>query len=581
MTTVSPEQPIRSHSSGPVEPATLAEMLAIRAATTPDEIRFRFLGNGEETTATLTYAQIDRAARALAADLALTADPGDRALLLYAPGLDFVTAFYGCLYAGIIAIPVAPPQLSKLQIGLGRLASITRNSAARLLLTSADIEAQITPVLAEAEDLAPLRVVATDRVPADAAEGYVPPSITADSVAYLQYSSGSTGEPKGVILTHRNVLANVRLIAEHTAADADSVGVTWLPTFHDMGLLMGVMQPVYSNRPIISMSPMAFVRRPIRWIGALSRFGATHTVAPNFAFELAVRRISADQAKDFDLSRLKAALCGAEPIRADTMNAFAAHFALTRFDPNSLFPCYGLAEATVFVTGGPVGTGMTALQVDPVALTQGEVKVRADAGRRLVASGRLNDGFELVVTDPASAEPAPPGRVGEVCISGESIGIGYWAAPEASAATFGTTIADHDGRFLRTGDLGFVHEGRLYITGRLKDLIIVDGSNHYSTDIEHTVMTSHPAVRPDRCAAFQVIDDDVPRLVLVTELATHTADRDEVAAAARQAVGERHSLRLDDIVLVTTGSIPMTSSGKIRRYLLRKQYRDGTLAVLS
>ncbi|MFE9577521.1 fatty acyl-AMP ligase [Nocardia sp. NPDC006044] len=564
------------------EPATLAEMLTARAAATPDAVRFHHLGDGDQVTATMTFPQLDRAARAVAAHLASVARPGDRALLLYAPGLEFVAGFYGCLYAGVIAVPVAPPQPNKLADSLARLASITGNSGARLLLTSADIEPLLTPVLSAAEGFAGLRTVVTDRVELSAAEDYRDPGITGDTIAHLQYSSGSTGEPKGVALTHGNVLANLRLVTGQIGA---GVGVAWLPTFHDMGLLSMVTYPVYSDSTVISMSPLAFVQRPARWIAAMSEFGATHTVAPNFSFALCVRRVPADQVASYDLSPLRVALCGAEPVRADTMASFAEHFRPSGFDAHSLFPCYGLAEATLLVTGGPRGSGLTTVEVDPTALAKGRVEPVSSGGRRLVASGELNDAYEFLLTDPDTNTPLPDGQVGEICLRGNSIGLGYWDAPEATEETFAATVTGRDGHFLRTGDLGFVHEGQLYVTGRRKDLIIVDGYNHYPSDIEAAAMDSHPALRPDRCVAFQVLDQDEPALVLVAELTrdrdAEAVDKAEIGAAVRRAVGEHNGLRLDDVVLVTSGSIPLTSSGKVRRYRVRELYRDGALTELT
>ncbi|PXX71229.1 acyl-CoA synthetase (AMP-forming)/AMP-acid ligase II [Nocardia tenerifensis] len=564
----------------PVEPANLAQMLTARAAATPEPVRFYHLGDGDEPTATMTFPELDRAARATAAHLARVTRPGERALLLYAPGLEFVVAYYGCLYAGVIAVPVAPPQPNKLADSLARLASIVRNSGAELLLTSADIEPLLTPVLAEAEGFAQVRTVVTDRIEAAEADDYRDPGLTGDTIAHLQYSSGSTGEPKGVALTHGNVLANLRLV---TGKIGHGVGVAWLPTFHDMGLLSMVTYPVYSDSTVISMSPLAFVQRPARWIAAMSRYKATHTVAPNFSFALAVRRVPRDQVERYDLSALRVALCGAEPVRVDTMDTFAEHFGAAGFDAHSLFPCYGLAEATLLVTGGPAGSGLTTVEVDPTALAKGRVEPVA-GGRRLVASGELNDAYELVLTDPDTHTPLPDGQVGEICLRGDSIGLGYWDAPEATADTFAATVAGRTGHFLRTGDLGFVHENQLYVTGRRKDLIIVDGYNHYPSDLEASAMAAHPALRPDRCVAFQVLDGETPALVLVAELdrgqTPDDADKLEIIAAVRRAVGEHNGLRLDDVVLVTAGSIPLTSSGKVRRFIVRDQYRDGALTPL-
>ncbi|WP_067651179.1 fatty acyl-AMP ligase [Nocardia harenae] len=564
----------------PVGIATLVELLAARAAATPDEVRFRFLGDGDESTAALTFGELELGARAVAAHLGQTAQPGDRALLLYAPGLEFLTAFFGCLYAGVIAVPVAPPHPGKPEAGLARLASIARNSGARLLLTASDIAEPVTAILA-AEEFAGLRMVVTDRIDRAEADRYRDPGITGDRVAYLQYSSGSTGEPKGVVLTHRNVLANLSMVA---ARIGPGVGVSWLPVFHDMGLLTMVTYPVYSDSTVIGMSPLAFVQRPARWIAAMSRFRATHTVAPNFAFALAARRVTAARVERYDLSQLRVALCGAEPVRPDTLTGFAEHFAPAGFDPAALFPCYGLAEATLFVSGGPRGTGLSTVDVDPLALTRGRVLPVAGGGRTLVASGRPDDGYHLVLVDPGSDTPAAADRVGEICLRGDSIGLGYWDAPEASAATFGATVTGYRGRFLRTGDLGFVYEDRLYVTGRLKDLVIVDGANHYPSDIENTATAAHSALRADRCAAFQVLDDERPRLVVVAELnrdyAADTIDPAGIVAAVRAAVGAGHGLRLDDVVLTSAGSIPVTSSGKVRRFAVRERYRDGAIPDL-
>jgi len=577
-----------------VIPTTLIELLTARAAQGADVVRFQFLDDTGEPESTLTYGQLDAAARRIAARLSRTLSPGDRALLLYAPGLDFLAGFYGCLYAGVIAVPVAPPQPSKLEADLARLASIMVSADTHVLLTSTTVADLLAPALRLHERLAELQVTATDGIDEDHDHEFTPPTITEDSIAYLQYSSGSTGEPKGVVLTHRNVLANNSLVSAAVGVTEDSVVVTWLPTYHDMGLLALATQPLYNNILAVGLAPFTFVKRPARWIEALARFQATFTVAPNFAFELATRRVPADLAATCDLSRLRAVLCGAEPIRVETLAAFVEHFQVAGLDPDSLFPCYGLAEATLFVSGGPVERGYTTIDVDPDALAGDSVKL-SPGGRTLVGCGTPSDGFDLVLVDPATGTPVQAGRVGEICLRGASIGSGYWSAEDLSAQTFGTVVPGHGAGFLRTGDLGFVHADQLYIVGRKKDLIVVDGYNHYPTDLEASAMRSHAAIRPDRCVAFQTMDTGKPQLIIVAELdrdwlsgfAEDTegpVDKksppphlDQVARAIRGRIGRDHGLRLDDIVLVAAGSVLLTSSGKVRRKAMQQRYREDSL----
>ncbi|MFE6921436.1 fatty acyl-AMP ligase [Nocardia sp. NPDC057663] len=592
------EPGVEAHDRIADDSATLVQLLTARARSQPDATRFVFLGDGEHLTASLTYAEVDTTARAIAARLLSMSNPGDRALLLYAPGLEFITAFYGCLYAGVIAVPVAPPQINKLETSLARLAAIRENCGAELMLTSVDIEAQLDPVLTGVAAFVGLETFSTDTVDDDPARTVGLPEISPDTVAYLQYSSGSTGRPKGIVLTHRNVLSNNALVRECVGIDATSVGVSWLPTYHDMGLLAMVTQPVFSDYQIVAMSPLAFVQRPMRWIAALAEYKATITVAPNFAYALAVQRVPVERVAEFDLSQLKVALCGAEPIRAQAMAEFSRHFMPAGLDARSLFPCYGLAEATLFVSGGPVGSGVTVQTADPEQLAQHRFAPAID-GREIVSSGQINDGFTLAIIDPKTRESLPDGRIGEICIAGDSIGLGYWQAAELSAEVFDVQLPELDGGFLRTGDLGFVLDEQLYVTGRRKDLIIVDGHNHYPTDLEATAMTSHSAVRLDRCAVFQV--DSIPAggIVVVAEIDrgwriretadTTSADTNdvgqavpaaEVVRAVRAAVGERHGLPVSDVVLVGAGTLPLTSSGKLQRFAVRETYAGGGFTTL-
>ena len=572
----------------------LVDLLRLRAELRPDGLPHVFSADGEGEGERLSHRGLDHGARTVAAGLVGRCSAGDRALLLYPPGLDFNRAFWGCLYAGVIGIPVAPPQLSKLEAGLARLRSITANSGARVLLTTAAVAERLGEALPLVGGFEGLRIVATDQLDGAAADDWSPVRITGDSVAYLQYSSGSTGDPKGVVLTHANVLANLAVIGRALRATPESRGVVWLPTFHDMGLLSAVTLPVAADFTVWQMSPLAFVQRPLRWLRMISQVGATHSVAPNFAYDLCARRISAEQAAELSLSRWQVALCGAEPVQPQTLTRFAEAFAAAGFRRETLFPCFGLAEATLMVTGGPAGSGVRTLLAEPEALKEGRITAvsEADRGRALVASGEILDGLEVRIADGDTLEPLPEGEVGEIFVAGDSVAAGYWNNPVATEEAFGLGLGGRTGSFLRTGDLGFLRDGQLWVTGRRKDLIIVDGGNHYPQDIEFSAASSHPAVRANGCAAFQDEDEEGAGLVLVVEVdSRYRVTADPVAAVderiveaaeltrtVRQAVSAAHQLRVDRLYLVKPRTIPLTSSGKIQRHACRELAASGRLA---
>jgi acyl-CoA synthetase (AMP-forming)/AMP-acid ligase II len=575
--------------------ATLPAVLGARAASTPDRVVHMFFGEGGDQERILTYARLDEQARAVAVRLLADARPGDRALLLYPPGLDFTVAFWGCLYAGLVAVPVAPPRMRKADEGFARLAAIAANCTAGFLLTTGAALESVGGRATVASAFGGLAAIATDQVDPDRAGGWTPPAADGESIAYLQYSSGSTGMPKGVALPHRSVLANAGVIGRVARLGSWQRGVSWLPTFHDMGLLSGVILPVVHDFPLRQMAPLDFVRRPLEWLRAISDSRATISVAPNFAYELCVRRVTPAQAAGLDLSQWQVALCGAEPIRTRTLREFAERFGPAGFRSEAFLPCYGLAEATLMVSGGPFMGGVTTLRVSAPALAKGRVEpvTAPDAAGRheLAASGELVDQLPIVVVDPDSLEPLPPDSVGEIVVRGESIGAGYWNSPVETAETFGVHVPGVGGGHLRTGDLGFVHEDRLYVTGRRKDLVIVDGSNHYPHDIEAVAAAVHPALRPSGCAVFQLVEPEGSTLVLVAEVDRAytvvtdgaagmdgcTVSAEELEAGLRGAISREFSLRLDDVVLVKQGTIPLTTSGKLQRFALARSYREGGL----
>jgi 8-amino-7-oxononanoate synthase len=566
---------------------TLVDLLRHRAECQGDDRAYTFLVDGESEEVHLTYSELDRKARAIGAWLQSQHLKGQRALLVYLPGLDFIAAFFGCQYAEVVAVPVYPPRMNREP---SRIQAIAADAGATVVLTTDAVLAWVQPLIDQTSDLKGFRWLSTDRIAHGADQGYERqwqrPQITGDTLAFLQYTSGSTGTPKGVMLSHSNLLYNSALIAyafEHTRSAS---GVFWLPTYHDMGLVGGILQPLYLGRPNILLSPVAFVQKPFRWLQAISRYRGTTSGGPNFAFDLCVRKITPNQRATLDLSSWTVAFCGAEPVRAETLERFAETFAPCGFRPEAFYPCYGLAEATLLVSGGyktapPIvrwfdGKSLEADRVVPIAAGEGRA-------RALVGCGQTMPDQQIVITDPNRLTRMPAGQVGEVWVSGPSVAQGYWQRTDETEQTFRAYLQDTgEGPFLRTGDLGFTYDGELFVTGRLKDLMIVRGCNHYPQDIEATAEKSHPGVRAGSGAAFTVEEGPEQKLVIILELARRQqVEAAEVIGAIRRDVAREHELVVDSIVLVGAGSIPKTSSGKIQRHACRDAFLDRSLEVVA
>jgi amino acid adenylation domain-containing protein len=566
----------------------LVDLLRWRAAHQPDRRAYTFLVDGEADAVHLTYADIDRQARSIAALLQSRGMAGERALLLYPPGLDYIAAFFGCLYAQVVAVPAYPPNPAQLERSLPRLRAIARDARPCVALTTSPI-LSMTPLLA-AQDPAfqDLPWLATDAVAPAVAETWHDPAAPSTALAFLQYTSGSTAAPKGVMLTHANLLHNSALIHHAFAHTPASQGVIWLPPYHDMGLIGGVLQPLYGGFPVILMSPVSFLQRPLRWLQAISRYGGTTSGGPNFAYDLCVRKSTPEQRTTLDLSSWRVAFNGAEPIHPDTLERFAAAFAPCGFRREAFYPCYGLAEATLIVTGGRAGAPpvVRRFQVDALAHNRAIAAVAAAQApdRALIGCGQVLLDQQIAIIEPQTALRCAPEQIGEIWVSGPSVAQGYWDQPEQTEGVFHASIAgaDRADRFLRTGDLGFVQDGELFVTGRLKDLIIIRGRNHFPQDIELTVEQSHHALRAGFGAACAVDVAGAERLVVVQEVeARHSnVDVNQVAAAIRQAVADQHELQVYAVVLLKPGSIPKTSSGKIQRHLCRAGFLDGSLAII-
>ena len=569
-------------------PPTLVDLVRHRAQYQPEEVAFVYLVDGEQEQISLTNRELDRQARAIAGWLQSLGLAGERALLLYPPGLEFIAAFFGCLYAGVVAVPVYPPRRNR---SLERIQAIADDAEAKVALTTDVVLRRVDPLIDQTPHLKQLTWLATCHVPQWIENRWETPSIRGDTLAFLQYTSGSTGTPKGVVLNHTNLLHNSALIAyafEHTRS---GLGVFWLPSYHDMGLIGGILQPLYVGRPNVLMSPMAFLQKPYRWLAAITRFGGTTSGGPNFAYDLCIRKITAEQKAALDLSTWQVAFNGAEPVHAETIDRFCEAFGPCGFRREAFYTCYGLAEATLIVSGGFVKKPPAVRSFEAAALTRHLVVPRdagaggadADRVRPLVGCGQTMPDQEILIVDPETRGECPAEQIGEIWVRGPSVAQGYWRQPEATDATFRAYLSDsNEGPFLCTGDLGFLRDGELFVTGRIKDLIIFRGVNVYPQDIEKTVESSHPHLVSNGGAAFTVDSDGAERLVVVQEVERRRHEGlDAAVDAIRRAVSREHELPVEAIVLVQAGSIPKTSSGKIQRYACRKAFLEGSLTSLA
>jgi 8-amino-7-oxononanoate synthase len=564
-------------------PSNLVELLRHRARCQSDDIAFTYLVDGENEQIYLTYAELDRQARAIGSWLENQDLVGERALLLYPPGLEFIAAFFGCLYGGVIAVPVYPPRRNR---SLGRIQAIADDADAKVALTTDAVLSRVMPLIDETPHLKSLTWLTTCRVPADLEEKWDMPDVHGDTLAFLQYTSGSTGAPKGVVLNHANLVHNSALIAHAFEHTRSGKGVFWLPSYHDMGLIGGILQPLYVGRPNILMSPMSFLQKPFRWLSAISRFKGSTSGGPNFAYDLCVRKITPEQRKTLDLSSWDVAFNGAEPVHAETIEAFCEAFEPCGFRREAFYPCFGLAEATLIVTGGYACDPPVLRTFDAAALARNQVldaDPEDEGVKTMVGCGQNLPDQKIVIVDPDTMTACLPGKIGEIWVQGPSVAQGYWQQHEATKTTFKARLKDtSEGPFLRTGDLGFLLDGELFVTGRVKDLIIVHGVNYHPQDIERTVQHSHHRLRPDAGAVFTVEVNGKEQIVAVQEIERRKqGDWAAVFDDIRRAVSAEHELALDAIVLIKAGSISKTSSGKIQRHACRNAFLNGSLSEVA
>lgn len=565
--------------------ATLVEILCERSQQMPTKTVFTFLKDGETQSVNLSYQDLERQAKAIASHLSdCNLRGGDRAVLVYPfdSALEFIAAFFGCLYAGVVAVPCYPPQN---RLTLRDLQSRLVSCQAKTILTSQSFLDKLKKQLADAEiEVNNLHWLATDSITERACDGWEPIKCDRDTLAFLQYTSGSTGIPKGVMVSHGCILHNQETLRLAFGHSKRSLGVGWLPLFHDMGLIGNVIQAVYLGASCVLMSPVTFIQKPIRWLEAISRYHVTTSGAPNFAYDLLARRATAEQIARLDLSSWQVAFCGAEPIRVETLDRFAAKFAECGFRKEAFYPCYGMAEATLFVTGGIHTEPPKVQYIDAIALEKNRVvmvEAEKEGAKAIVSCGKTWLDSRVAIADPHSLTLCAPNQVGEIWVSGSGIGKGYWQLEQESDRTFQAYLKDTgEGPFLRTGDLGFLDDGELFFTGRLKDMLVLWGFNYYPQHIEETIEKCHPALRSGAGAAFTIEVEGENRLVIINEIdRAHRQSLvvDEVVEAIRWSIFQDHFIDVYAIALLKTGSLPKTSSGKVQRKLCQEKFLAGSL----
>jgi len=561
---------------------TYIEVVQNRIIHQPDHIVFRFLEDGINETDSFTYKRLGIRARALGAELQKYGKKGDRVLLLFPPGLEYIASMFSCFYSGFIAVPAYPPRRNR---KIHRLNTIIQDSGSSICIISRQVYTDIERNFADHQNLKDIKWIIYEDVEDEFSNCFLETKIYPEDIALLQYTSGSTGNPKGVMVTQLNLLYNSEYIRQSFEFDTDLVGVNWLPIFHDMGLIGGILQVAYIGAVNIVIPPVAFLKNPLNWLKAMDKYGGNTGGAPNFGFEYCIDKISIEEKKQLNLRQVKTFFCGAEQIRKPTMENFHKEFDI---EARQLYPVYGMAETTLMVSGGYQSAKPKYIQLDQDELSKGNVVEVDDTHKRsldVVGCGHLWMQTKVEIVDPVSLEKLPENKIGEIWVSGPTVTKGYWNKPEETEHTFNALISgSHGNPFLRTGDLGFFRDGELYITGRLKDLIIIRGVNHYPADIEFIVQNSNDNFRKNGGAAFSIVYNDEEKLVIVQELertALRKDNHDDLISLIRKVVSDEFELDVFAVCLIRTGSIPLTSSGKIQRRQTRYDYLSDDLNIVA
>ena len=555
-----------------------------RANNQLKENGYKFLADGETEEINMTYSDLDLKARSIGAMLQERNLSGECAILLYPPGLDFISSYFGCLYSGIIAVPTNPPLPNR---SISRLQSIIVDSRAKVILTDTLIASYIEKNFGDLLKMVNIDVIATDNITDDLEKLWKKPLINNDSVAFLQYTSGSTGSPKGVIVTHGNLIYNSSMINKALKVKSNDIGVMWLPLIHDLGLIGGVLQTVYTGAQLILMSPLHFLQKPFRWLQAISKYKATISGGPNFSYDLCIRRVKDAQLSSIDLSSWEVAFFGAETVRADTIDNFTKKFELCNFKKEVFYPSWGMAETTLFSSGASKSESPNILIIDSKELEQ-DCIVCVDSEQkgslRIVSCGYSWLEQKIIIVDSETLTEKSENQIGEVWVLGPNVAQGYWKNKKETANTFKGYLANNEEEsFLRTGDLGFMHDNELYITGRIKDLIIIHGKNYYPQDIELTVENCHDVLKQNCCGAFSLDIENTEQLVVVVEVVrdlTSDLDMDGVFDTIRKTVALKHEIQVYGILLIKSGTIPRTVSGKVQRFKCKAGFLAGKFKVI-
>jgi len=558
---------------------TITELLSWHAKNEPDEILYTFLKNGEEELDNLSYSSLEKESKNIAAALLAIAKPGERALLLYTQNREFVPAFFGCLYAGIIAVPVQLPQTQKAD--LSHIVKIIVNSGATIFLTTQATQEFISQNPELKKQIQNVKILLTDSI-SNMEISNMDIKHDSESIAFLQYTSGSTGAPKGVMVTHKNIMHNQSLVVQSFNSSEKDVMVTWLPFYHDMGLIGGILHPLYMGGKSILMSPMAFLQNPSRWLKAISKYKGSICGAPNFAYDLCVQKIKPDEINDIDLSHWRLAFNGAEKIRAQTLEQFAAKFSKYGFQKKFIYPTYGLAESTLFVTGGHHDKEPVSILVNREKLENNKIIVQGSENAdsvKLISTGKTWNDQEISVVDPESHEVCENNKVGEIWIKGPSVAQGYWNNTPETERCFKAYRSDNHGPYFRTGDLGFYQNNNLYITGRLKDLVIVNGRNIYPEDMEFEVQSRIDGLKFGGGVVFSCDLDNSEKIVLVQEVEREKIKKidDGIFSEINRAINKKFMVNIAAISLIMPYTLPKTTSGKVRRKVSKELFLSGRL----
>lgn len=582
------EEMLQSNFIQSTEYSTLIDLLNDRVIDHPNKIAFNYLVEGEGSEVTISYEQLISESKRIAAYLQNDGFTGKQALIMYPFGLEYIKLFLGCLFAGVIPVPVYPPTLSR---NLNRIRSIMRDASTDIIITTSHLYSKVLKNFSEETFVLEIEWICIDELVLPKEEQWTRPIINGDSVAFLQYTSGSTSNPKGVMVSHNNILYNLKMIKKAFNGNEETLVFGWLPLYHDMGLIGNVLQPLYLGATSILMSPMDFLQKPFRWLHAISKYKATVSGGPNFAYDLCVKKITDEQKSKLDLSSWKVAFNGAEPVKYETLKKFTEAFSSCGFKLENFYPCYGMAEATLFISGGEIYKEPIVKHFDSVSL-KGNRLLESDQTKNsvaLVSCGTTYLEQEIQVVNPKTCNICSENEIGEIWVKGRNVSKGYFGAGENT--DFSGIISNRaSDQFLKTGDLGFFNDNQLYVTGRLKDVIILRGENYYPQDIELTTESAHEGVREGCSAAFSIIKENEEKLVIVAEIERGFRPRilnsekidtetKKIMKNIRQKVMEEHGIQPYCICLIKTGSIFKTSSGKIQRSACKQGFLNNELEV--